>query len=284
MTKDEFLQAYASARMPQWEAGALAEARAGNAVAWPMVEVPLSVPSSGPLAALAGKASVHVASDVFAVGTQADPLRLPLTPETAQSIADLGGFVLPTRKIANDIWKAASIKLQPYPTHLWGQKNLGANLNQYDGHNTVIQGQLSSMGKAGTGELVTGHKKDVVLSNEMMPGHVSIYGWFNQDGSRIQPLTSIHSDQYVDYSHGIRFVAPFMTIDGQTYRTADVMVDPNYAGLVSDEGALKTTRYPTSVLAADVALIENTAKGFTLKDAIASLWGWTEFFALKRKA
>ncbi len=36
---------------------------------------------------------------------------------------------------------------------------------------------------------------------------LAIYGWHRENGVAIQPLTIVHKDTYVDYSHGIRLVS-----------------------------------------------------------------------------
>ncbi len=59
------------------------------------------------------------------------------------------------------------------------------------------------------GELISGHKKDLVLSNRLrqLPDRVAIYGWHRAPGDPIQPLSTVHGARYVDYSHGVRLVS-----------------------------------------------------------------------------
>jgi len=244
MSKGDFLSAYAKSSQAAWEDGALKAAVNGDVVDWPLVEVALTTPSAGPLAGK--KASVWVTSDVFAIGDFDDFLRLPLAPIAAQRIANLKGAFLPTRKIANDVFRAANVKLVPQPATAFGQQNKGPNLAQYVDHDNAVDQQMENT-NAAIGALITGHKKDVVISNIWKPGRVVIYGWFNQDGSRIQPLSNVHDDKYADYSHGIRFVHPTMRVDGKDMNLEDVLKDPTLSGLVSDEGALTSAnvRYPT---------------------------------------
>lgn len=233
----DFLSEFQSSSQNAWEAGAVRYAANGDRVDWPFVEVPLSIPTSGPAAG--HTASVFVASDVFAIGSSDDYLRMPLAPGPAQQIADAFGWLLPTRKLANDIFAASQIRLTPIP-----QLNKGPNLGQYADYDQKVQAQLGQVGGI-QGQLISGHKKDVVLSNEMKPGHVVIYGWFKPDGSHIQPLTNIHDDHYADYSHGIRYVSPFMKLDGEVRNLEEIYQDPVLSALVSDEGPLHSVRYPT---------------------------------------
>lgn len=237
MTKTDFLTQLAKASQTQWEEAAVRAAASGEVVDFPMVEVVLS-----PFMGHTG--SVFVSSDVFSVGTFDDFLRLPLGPLAAQRVADLLGKSLTTRKISKDTWNASNRRLAPQPSTAFGQVNRGPNLAQYATHDRQVQGQLDAVEGYAFGDLVTGHKKDVVISNAQQPGHVVIYGWQQLNGTPIQPLFNGHDDHYADYSHGIRLVSADMVVDGQPMKLADVMRSPVLSGLVSDEGPLKQTRYP----------------------------------------
>src|SRR5690606_27714949 len=59
--------------------------------------------------------SYWVMPDYLMVGSDLDFLRLPMTPNTAQFIADSLGFFLSTAKIADDVYQAATVKLEPLP-------------------------------------------------------------------------------------------------------------------------------------------------------------------------
>jgi hypothetical protein len=98
---------------------------------------------------------------------------------------------------------------------------------------------------AAAGALVAGGKKDVVITNRLLErrGRVAIYGWHHPDGRPVQPLSIVHTDRYVDYSHGIRLVRRAMTVDGRAADLAEVLQDPVLWPLVSGEGPLKVIRY-----------------------------------------
>jgi hypothetical protein len=68
--------------------------------------------------------------------------------------------------------------------------------------------------------------------------------WHQQNGKPIQPLSWIHESSYADYSHGARLVSGTVEIDGKELALAEVLRDPTLAPLLSDEGALRSTRYP----------------------------------------
>jgi hypothetical protein len=54
-----------------------------------------------------------------------------------------------------------------------------------------------------------------------------------------------HNRRHVDYSQWVpRFVHPRMHVDGRNVATAEVMMSPELAGLVSYQGPLLGVRYP----------------------------------------
>jgi hypothetical protein len=53
--------------------------------------------------------------DYLSIGTDDDWARINITPLAAQKIADSLNCFLPTRKMVDDIYKAAKIKLEPVP-------------------------------------------------------------------------------------------------------------------------------------------------------------------------
>ena len=238
MRGSEFLAANASKSLSQWEAAVIALASQDSFVQWPMVPVVVSTKD--------GKHTgrFFVASDYFAIGIPEDYIRLPLTPSAAQSVANLNSMFLPTSKMVDDIARISS-RLTPQPL----VPNKGANLAQYAEHSRLIDQQITTLPltlspfEAGTRPL-TGHKKDVIISNIWKPGKVVIYGWHRPDGTYIQPKSNIHGDFYVDYSHGIRLVSPNMEIDGQSMSVEDVLKSSEYAPLIRSEGPIRRVRYP----------------------------------------
>ncbi|MBW8865474.1 MAG: hypothetical protein JF609_11260, partial [Verrucomicrobia bacterium] len=60
-------------------------------------------------------ATFFVAPDYLAIGSDADYLLMPVSPNNAQRIADEIGCVLPTRKMVDAIYAAAEVKLAPSP-------------------------------------------------------------------------------------------------------------------------------------------------------------------------
>jgi hypothetical protein len=109
-------------------------------------------------------------------------------------------------------------------------------------HHALIEEQRE--GKK-LGELVAGIKKDVVVTNRLAenPNRVAIYGWHKLDGKPIQPLTIVHVNWYVDYSHGARLMKRAMLVNGRPRDVRHVLYDPDLSGLLSDEGPIARPTY-----------------------------------------
>ena len=184
------------------------------------------------------KIAFRVSPDYLAVGSDEDFVRVPLTPYIAQHIADMVGCVLPTRKMVDDIYQHTDSKLAPLP--LTEERE---SLATFLEHHQLVQRQLQNQ----PARFVAGIKKDVVITKEVAkrPGHVAIYGWHKLDGKPIQPLTTVHVDWYVDYSHGIRLVDQWAEVDGKAMLVRDVLQDKNLCSLLSDEGPLDAASYHT---------------------------------------
>jgi hypothetical protein len=178
-----------------------------------------------------------VMPDYLAIGSDDDFVRMPMTPYTAQAFCDAFGFVLPTRKMVNDIWAAATVHVEPRP--LTQARDSAPTFLQ---HHRIIEEQLAGMAR---GAFVAGIKKDVVVTNKLLekPNRVAIYGWHYVRGEPIQPLYTGHVDWYVDYSHGIRPVRRWMRVDGIQRPYETILGDPTWLTLLSDEGAIATPRY-----------------------------------------
>ena len=176
--------------------------------------------------------------DYLAIGSDKDFVRMPMTPQTAQRIADRFGCVLPTRKMVHLIDQHAELHLAPQP--LTREREA---VDTFLEHHRIIEKQRA--GKP-LGVLVTGIKKDIVLTPRIFerPNRLAIYGWRQPDGQPIQPLTIAHSDRYVDYSHGVRLIRDTIVVDGKTERISQLLKDPARCTLVSDEGPMDPPRYP----------------------------------------
>jgi hypothetical protein len=177
----------------------------------------------------------EVLPDYLAVGSDSDFVRLPMTPQSAQWIADAWGYSLPTRKMVDLIHQEAVVKLAPRP-----MTEAREALATFVQHHEIIEGQ-----RQGRGGLISGIKKDVVVSNRLgeKENRVAIYGWHQLDGKPIQPLTIVHVNWYVDYSHGIRLVRDTVLLDGKPVPLRNVLYAEETQGILGDEGALRFPSY-----------------------------------------
>lgn len=230
MRASDFVAAYARRGLPAWEAAAREMIKRGEAWLPPLVEVPVQTPDG------LHAGSIFALGDYVAIGELGDYLRIPLTPQSAQWVADRYGALLPTSRMVDQIARAATVKLDPDELDL---PNRGEDLRQILEHSRLVdQAILAATGQPVPAQgLVAGQKKDVVVSRIQKPGKVVIYGWHRPSGSRVQPKSNIHSWGYLDYSHGVRLVAPNMVVDGRSALVADVLGDPQLAPMISNEGA-----------------------------------------------
>jgi hypothetical protein len=94
------------------------------------------------------------------------------------------------------------------------------------------------------GELVAGHKKDVVITNrlEQRQDKIAIYGWHQCAGAPIHPLSTVQASSYADYSHGIRLVSDAIWIEGKFHSIFEVLEDSKLAKVLSTEGVISNIR------------------------------------------
>jgi len=184
------------------------------------------------------RATIFVAPEYLAIGSDQDYLRIPMNLDTAKAVVDRLGFILPTRKMVDAIYRQASYHFVPQP--LPAGPEMRSTLF-YTMHNEMIDQQARALGIP-LGALVSGDKKDVVLSNRLVtrPSQIAIYGWHRPTGEPIQPLSTVHGARYADYSHGIRLVSRTVLVDGRSLPVSDVLRDPVLSKVLSDEGPIRS--------------------------------------------
>ena len=190
-------------------------------------------------------ATIFVTPDYLAIGSDSDFLRIPMNLHTAVTVAERFGFVLPTRKMVDAIYLQSRYHLTPQPLPAGPQMR---STEYYSTHNQMIEDQVHAVG-APLGALVSGDKKDVVMSNRLAInlGRIAIYGWHRGPGEPIQPLSTVHGANYADYSHGIRLISQWALINGKLQSIRQLLQNPSTARVLSDEGPI---RLDWSVLAA----------------------------------
>jgi hypothetical protein len=182
-------------------------------------------------------AEYFVSPDYLSIGTDDNWARINITPLAAQKIADSFNCFLPTRKMVDDIYKAAKIKLEPVP--LYAFRDSTPTMWH---HHLIIEGQ-----RKGRKGLIAGIQKDVVISGKISrdpkPDRVAIYGWHKLDGNPIQPLYTGHIYWWVDYSQGIRLVYRKIKVGRRWMEYYDVLNDPVLKRLLCDEEWCDFYRY-----------------------------------------
>jgi hypothetical protein len=182
-------------------------------------------------------ATIFVMPDYLAIGSDNDFLRIPMNLYTATAIIARFGFVLPTRKMVDAIYDQSAYHFEPQPMTPGPQMR---STEYYRIHNGMIDEQSRARGIP-VGDLVSGHKKDVVITNLLAskPGRIAIYGWHRSSGDPIQPLSTVHGARYADYSHGIRLVSEMAILDGKLQSIYGILQDHSLAKVLSDEGAIR---------------------------------------------
>ena len=132
-----------------------------------------------------------VTPDYVAVGSDDDFFRLPLSPQSAVTIADAAGCTLLTARVSDAVWRAADLRLEPKP--LTEDRESVATFWR---HQQLIERQFASTER---GQLTAGIKKDIVWTNRLRenPHKVAIYGWHYPDGRPIQSLYVGHRDRHL---------------------------------------------------------------------------------------
>jgi len=191
-----------------------------------------------------------VYNDYLCLGNNTEWFHCPMSPLTCAELMAKYDLVLPTPKMVQQIYSAAKIKPRAIS---WSElyKNETKKFNRdstkcYLDHSKKVQEQMIQAGW-NSGDLVAGHKKDIVLtnvlSNPKYKTNVAIYGWFNSDGTIIQKLNGIdHIVTYVDYSHGLRMVKDGCILNGNQSKLTDIFEDKTLCKLVHDE-PLKFKKY-----------------------------------------
>ncbi|MFA6770538.1 MAG: hypothetical protein WCR71_05130 [Bacteroidales bacterium] len=189
--------------------------------------------------------TIYVSPDYLSVGSSLDYYIIPLSPMASTKIAKAFNSSLPTPKLVDLIYEKATLKLEPFNYIPRGNRNETPDL-LYE-HSKVIQAQIKAAGYS-PGVFVAGTKKDLVISSKLADStrqhHVTIYGWHKLNGKPIQPLSNVHINSYVDYSHGTRLICNRVLVDGKAYNYNDILKNSLLYTLLSNESEpLRKTRY-----------------------------------------
>lgn len=238
LTGNEFYHRAFAMKWKERDSFALEEVLKGNVPGFfkKFIPVNVSIPDSSTDKTI--KATYYVSPDYLSIGTDNDWARINITPNVAQEIADSFYCFLPTRKMVDDIYKAAAVKLEPVPMYAF--RDSTPTMWQ---HHLVVEGQ-----RKGRKGLIAGIQKDVVISGKVprdgRPDRVAIYGWHTLEGKPIQPLYTGHIYWWVDYSQCIRLIWRRVKVNGKWMDYTDILKDPVLRRLLCDEEYCDFYRYP----------------------------------------
>lgn len=203
-----------------------------------------SVTSTAAISGTVQSVTYYVIPDYLAIGCDTNYFLCPMSPIVATKIADSIGCTLPTRKMVNDIYAQATLKLPPLTIPASGTMT---TVQAFDQHNTMVRNQRNAyLTTYPLGTLIGGDKKDVVISNLIYStsNKVIIYGWHTSVGNPIQPMSSVHADTYMDYSHGMRFIQNDVIYNGTPTTVKAILQSSTLNPLLSDEGVINPPEYP----------------------------------------
>ncbi|MEO7264272.1 MAG: hypothetical protein ABIW38_05135 [Ferruginibacter sp.] len=237
LTGREFYATAASFNWKQRDSLAEAEILHGNFPSFLKKFLPVHVQILDSASRKIIHATFFVSSDYLSAGTNNNWARINISPMAAQKIADSFHCFLPTKKMVDDIYRSAVIKLEPMPMYAF--RDSSPTMYQ---HHLIIEGQRN--GRKG---LIAGIKKDLVISEKLLPDskqfHVAIYGWHQLNGIPIQTLYTGHISSWVDYSQGTRLIYRNIKIDNKWMDYIDVLKHPVLHKLLCDEAACNFYRY-----------------------------------------
>jgi hypothetical protein len=205
---------------------------------------------------------------VFADALKIEGVRVCMSAETEQVIADMLGCSLLTAKLADLIWLQRQVTLKPFPH---GNPKTMHDTAAMLKHSAKLDMALEIQGNPGG--LISTTGKHWILDNSIADGRLidgapvaCNYGWpfegpsFEGIGGEvlatqakndkgqflrlIQGRGTRHNMKHSDYSQICVLVFLDCTVDGQPAKLPDVLQDPELAPLASHQGVMKCLRQP----------------------------------------
>ncbi len=164
-----------------------------------------------------------------------DGMRVPMSGNTAQAVANHFGLSLPSAQMAQDIHNNADVQIAAQPLSGTGTTIDGRHYTPDDvvrnqgvgyapfavSYNEKINQQLADKGvNPGGNQIVSGFAKDIVAPPT--PGKLGLYGLYDSKGKPIQGgngQTPHDTSVHTEYGSFVRLVSPEVTItypDGRT--------------------------------------------------------------------
>lgn len=156
-----------------------------------------------------------------------DGVRVPMSGNTAQRVADHFGLSLPTAQMAKEIYQHADVKVSAKPLSGSGTVVDGKTYSGSDvvntgvgyapfalSYNDNINKQLADKGvQSGSDQIVSGFAKDIIAPPA--PGKLGLFGLFDSKGNPIQGgngQTPHDTSVHTEYGSFVRLVSPNATI------------------------------------------------------------------------
>lgn len=199
---------------------------------------------------------------VFSDALKVEGIRVNVSAELQQRIADLLGCRLLTPKLADLIWSQREVTLKPHP------RQITSSTSAMIEHSHRIDADLARMAENPVGKLLCTVGKHWVIDSDMLshPGRAENYGW-HFEGPNFQGITGevvaslmkdksgrymrliqgrgwAHDMRHVDYSQTCVLVSRACLVDGKKADLDTVLTDPSLAPLASHNGVLKILRQP----------------------------------------
>lgn len=198
---------------------------------------------------------------VFGDALKIDGVRINVSAELEQKIADVLGCMLLTPRLADLIWSERDCTLAPHP------RLITSATDAMIGHSQQIDADLAKL--TTQSKLIATVGKHWVVANELLQhaGRAENYGWHYAPGGwtgpsetscskdpktgqyihMIQGAGWAHDMHHVDYSQICVLVSKTCTVDGQSRDIKDVLSDPVLCVLGSHQGPLKVFRQPGTI-------------------------------------
>jgi hypothetical protein len=178
------------------------------------------------------RAQIQVSTDALKILG----VRVDVTADGAQRIADALGTILPTPRVLQLIWEQAAVRIEPCTGAADAKMASTARMLQ---HSECVDRRIGDR----TG-MVANEGKHWVLSNRISGSEnlAANYGWFIKGRRPIQTVGTRHDTAHTDYSQIVRLVKPTIRVDGRDIDIRHVGRSPELFGLVSDEGPLLVWR------------------------------------------
>jgi hypothetical protein len=171
-----------------------------------------------------------------------DGVRVAVTADTQQRIADTLDASLLTTRLADLLWAQAAVRIAPQTSTAYDRMG---DWSEIEAHSRRCD--LAICGREG---LAANVGKHWVLSDGTAGRFVQglamacNYGWHDETGRTIQSPGFRHNLAHTDYSQTCTLVARVCVVDGEARDLHRILTDRTLAPLASSTGAMRVLRQP----------------------------------------